>query len=56
VTDLQGLLQERGVHVVDWAAYLHINDAETSPDHKRNQDQPREKITQWELLLHAAKA
>ena len=51
---LKELLQRRGVQVVDWDAYLRINDEETSPEHKRNPEQPREKITEWNELLQAA--
>ncbi|KAL3918367.1 MAG: hypothetical protein SGILL_004266, partial [Bacillariaceae sp.] len=53
---LQQLLEDRGVQVVDWKAYLRINDKEMSPSHKRNPEQPREKITEWQELLLAAKA
>jgi adrenodoxin-NADP+ reductase len=52
---LQQLLNDREVQVVDWKAYLRINEQETSAKHLRNPKQPREKLTAWQELLEAAK-
>jgi adrenodoxin-NADP+ reductase len=52
---LQQLLNDRKVQVVDWKSYLRINEKETSTEHLRNPQQPREKLTDWQELLEAAK-
>lgn len=54
-TSIKGLLEQRGVEFVDWEAYRRIDAAETSEEHKRNPEQPREKFTTIEELLQVAK-
>eukprot|EP00934_Nitzschia_sp_Nitz4_P000644 Nitzschia sp. Nitz4//scaffold62_size106224//6746//8369//NITZ4_004339-RA/size106224-augustus-gene-0.98-mRNA-1//-1//CDS//3329555805//644//frame0 len=51
---LGDLLKERGVDVVDWEAYQRIDDYESSDSHKRHPEQPREKLTSVDELLHVA--
>lgn len=53
-TDLQSLLESRSVDVVDWTAYQRIESAEESPDRKRDERQPREKIVDLNELLAVA--
>jgi adrenodoxin-NADP+ reductase len=53
-TSIFCLLQDRGIKIVDWESYQRINSVETSPQHKRHPDQPREKLTSWNELLDAA--
>lgn len=51
---LLSLLKERDVPVVRWSNFQKINAEETSPARKRNDKQPREKITDIKALLEAA--
>lgn len=51
---LYDLLQERGVPTVKWSDYQKIVIAETDPKRKRNEKQPREKLTEMKELLEAA--
>ena len=53
--ELKELLQERGVDYVDWDGYQRIEVAESSSQHKRHPDQPREKITSRQELLVVAR-
>ena len=42
-------------NVIDWNGYEKINSVETSKEHKRHPEQPREKLIHWDELLYAAK-
>jgi NADPH-dependent glutamate synthase beta subunit-like oxidoreductase len=42
-------------NVIDWNGYQKINSVETSKEHKRHPEQPREKLIHWDELLDAAK-
>jgi NADPH-dependent glutamate synthase beta subunit-like oxidoreductase len=51
---LEQLLQERGIAAVDWDGYKKIDAAEQSVARKRNEQQPREKITSRQEQLKVA--
>ena len=51
---LSDLLAERNVPVVKWSNFEKIDAVETSPERRRNDQQPREKITEIDELLKAA--
>jgi adrenodoxin-NADP+ reductase len=51
---LKELLESRNVQIVDWNSYQCIDAVETSPERKRSDSQPREKLPSYQELLEAA--
>ena len=53
-TKVEDLLTQRNIQFINWAGVEKIEAAETSRSRKRNQDQPREKITSRPEFLKVA--